>query len=222
MKPSYQPGDRRPIATRELKISAVIAGRRAVRKVSPNAISLMSAVVGLPAGICAAGTGFTGGWAARAFWLGVVFLVQLRLLANMFDGMVANLSGTASPVGELYNEMPDRFSDTAVILGLGFAAGGDVFTGTLAALASVATAYVRVQCALAGGGQCYLGPMAKPQRMFAVTVLAVYLVFAPAGWQGAWCGYGAAAWLWVAVTAGAVITMIRRTRVAVKGIRGTL
>jgi hypothetical protein len=63
--------------------------------------------------------------------------------------------------------------------------------------------------------------MAKPQRMFVVTVLGVYLAFAPTGWQGAWYGYGAAAWLCVAVTAGAAITMIRRTRVAVKRIRGT-
>ena len=34
--------------------------------------------------------------------------VQLRLLANLLDGMVAVGSGQASRIGELYNEVPDR------------------------------------------------------------------------------------------------------------------
>ena len=48
---------------------------------------------------------------------------RLRLLANLLDGMVAIGRGIASPVGELFNEVPDRVSDTAVLLGLGVAGG---------------------------------------------------------------------------------------------------
>ena len=48
---------------------------------------------------------------------------QLRLTANMLDGMVALASGRASKVGELYNEVPDRVSDAAVFIGAGLAWG---------------------------------------------------------------------------------------------------
>ena len=47
----------------------------------------------------------------------------LSLLANLLDGMVAMGRGVASPVGELFNEVADRVSDTAILLGLGWAAG---------------------------------------------------------------------------------------------------
>lgn len=36
------------------------------------------------------------------------------MLANMLDGMVAIESGRASPLGELYNDAPDRIAEAAV------------------------------------------------------------------------------------------------------------
>ena len=56
-------------------------------------------------------------------WLCGAVLVQLRLLANVLDGMVAVGRGVASPVGELYNEIPDRVSDTAGTRGDRFCGG---------------------------------------------------------------------------------------------------
>jgi len=58
--------------------------------------------------------------------------------------MVAIASGTASPVGELYNDVPDRFSDAATFIGLGFAAGGYPMLGWIAAILAIMTAYVRI------------------------------------------------------------------------------
>ncbi len=211
MNNTYQPGERRPIATRDLAISGRIASWLAKHGASPNGISVMSAVFGLAAGACAAGTGWCDGITARMLWLGTALFAQLRLLANLFDGMVAIESGKASPVGELFNEMPDRISDMAIFIGLGLAAGGEIVWAMLAALTSVATAYVRVQCALAGGGQHYIGPMAKPHRMFLVTMLCLYMMVTPGAWQTGYRGLGPAGWLCVVVTLGASITMIRRT-----------
>jgi phosphatidylglycerophosphate synthase len=79
--------------------------------------------------------------------------VQLRLLANMFDGMVAIETGRTSAVGELYNEVPDRVSDTAVLVGAGYAAGGCPVLGYVAALLAVFIAYVRAQGRVAGASQ---------------------------------------------------------------------
>ena len=53
----------------------------------------------------------------RLFWLFAALGAQLRLRANMLDGMVALVSARASKVGELYNEVPDRVWDAAVFIG---------------------------------------------------------------------------------------------------------
>lgn len=55
------------------------------------------------------------------FWLIAALGAQLRLTANMLDGMVALASRRDSKVGELYNEIPDRVSDAAVSIGAGYA-----------------------------------------------------------------------------------------------------
>src|ERR1043165_10191874 len=133
--------DRRPIAARDHAWARAVASSLARRGISANAISLFGLACGVTAGVAFAGT-LWGPGEARALWLIGASLVQLRLAANMFDGMVAVASGTASPLGELYNEIPDRISDGAGLIGLGIAAGSWGL-GAIAALAAVATAYVR-------------------------------------------------------------------------------
>ena len=61
--------------------------------------------------------------------------------------------------------------------------------GLGAACAAVFVAYVRAMGKAAGGGavkQEFCGPMAKQQRMFIVTVTALYCGLAPAAWQPSW------------------------------------
>lgn len=137
---------------------------------------------------------------------------QLRLLCNMLDGMVAVESGRASRVGELFNELPDRVSDAATLIGAGYAAGGLPALGFVAACMAMFTAYVRAQGKVAGANQEFCGPMAKPQRMFVITVAALFCAVAPASWQPRW-GAAAAGILSIAlgiIIVGTVITVIRR------------
>ncbi len=186
----YHPSERRPIAARELRVFRRAAGWLARRHVSPNAISVAGMFCGVAAGAALFLTSYHPGWRERFGFLAAAALIQLRLLANMLDGMVAIESSQASPVGELYNEVPDRISDAATLIGLGYAAGGDVVLGYAAAGVAVFTAYIRAAGKVAGAAQAFCGPMAKPQRMFTVTVVALYCGLMPADWQPAW---GAAA-----------------------------
>lgn len=181
----YQPTERRPIASRNLSIMQWLASQLVRLGVSANAISIAGMVCAILGGVAFAATSW---WpdGQRFLWLSAALLVQLRLLANLLDGMVALGSGTASPVGELYNEVPDRVSDAALLIGAGYALGGDVALGYGAACIAIFTAYVRAMGKAAGGSQDYGGPMAKPQRMFVLTVLGVYLGLAPAAWQPLW------------------------------------
>ena len=170
------PGDRRPIAARDWRPIQDAAAFLIRREASPNAISVAGMVAAILAGLLFASVpGLGQPWAA---WLCGAVLVQLRLLANVLDGMVAVGRGVASPVGELYNEIPDRVSDSAVLAGVGFAAGSPAL-GWAAAIAAMATAYVRATGRAAGGGSDFRGPMAKQQRMALVTALAVFCALIP-------------------------------------------
>jgi len=210
---AYQPGERRPIATRDRKASQWAASLLARWGVSANAISVAGLFCGIAAGAALTATPYADGW-ERAAWLAAAVLIQLRLLANMLDGMVAIASARASAVGELFNEVPDRISDAATFVGLGYAVGGNVPLGFTAACVALFTAYVRAMGKVAGAGQEFCGPMAKPQRMFVATVVAIYCGLTPERWQPRWdmspsfVGLPAAALLLIIV--GSVVTAMRR------------
>ena len=178
--------ERRPIPARELRLFKSLAAWLAARGVPANAISLAGLGFGILAGAALGSTSATPPWAQRAAFVLAAACIQLRLLANMLDGMVALAGTRTSPLGQLYNEVPDRVSDAATLIGLGYAAGGSVLFGYLAALAAVFTAYVRAAGKVAGARQEYCGPMAKQQRMFLVTVAALYCALTPPSWQPAW------------------------------------
>lgn len=202
--PDYTP-ERRPIATRDKEFSKRLAATLAAAGVSPNAISTVGMIAGLVGGVVFA---LTPHWPLPCFLVAAV-LVQLRLLANMLDGMVAVSTGKASPVGELFNEVPDRISDAAFLIGAGYALGGDPLAAYLATIGALLTAYIRAEGKVAGAPQDFSGPMAKPQRMFTLTVASLYTALAPAAWQAPWCGGTMALALWV-IAVGAILTFIRR------------
>ena len=72
-----------------------------------------------------------GGWALLVgpgwpvAYLAAAAAMQLRLLCNMLDGMVAVEGRRSSPNGVLFNEVPDRFEDSIFIVAFGYAAGLD-------------------------------------------------------------------------------------------------
>lgn len=196
--------DRRPIAARDLGVTRRMAAALVARGTSPNGISVAGMAAGMAAGLAFAAVAWWPG-AATPFWLAGALLVQARLLANLLDGMVAIGRGVASPVGELFNEVPDRVSDTAVLLGLGVAAGS-LALGLGAALAAMLTAYVRTAARAAGAPMDFAGPMAKQHRMALATGLALWCAVVPGDWGGAW-----AAWaVLLAITLGSVLTAWRR------------
>jgi len=172
-------------------------------------------IAGITAGVCLAATAYTPAVTTRAAWLLAACLVQVRLLANMFDGMVAIEQDRQSPLGELYNEIPDRVSDAVILIGLGYAAGGDIMLGYVAACLAIFVAYVRAMGGIAGAGQVFCGPMAKPHRMFVVTVVALYCALTPSSWQPTLAegpGWGVSAAGLAVIILGCALTTVRRLR----------
>ena len=178
--PNAEPAGRRPLKTRDWPIFKKLAAWLARSGVSPNAISFASIVFGCAAGVALAATALLDDWASRGFWLRAAAFIQLRLIANLLDGMVAVEGRKGGPVGDLWNEAPDRISDAAIFIGAGYAAGSAPLLGFAAALIAVFVAYVRALGASVGVGQIFLGPMAKPQRMAVMTAACVVSAIIPA------------------------------------------
>jgi len=109
--------------------------------------------------------------------------IQGRLIMNLLDGMVAVEHDKKSPVGGLYNEVPDRISDTLTIFGVGLLAKNLPYGLDLAYLAiilSITTAYIRALGASLNCGHSFLGPMAKQHRMALICVgCIIYIWYGP-------------------------------------------
>ena len=179
-EPAAESIDRRPIATRNRKWAQAATAWLASRNVSPNAISIAGMCACIVAGIALGVTSISD---YRILWLVAALGAQLRLTANMLDGMVALASGRASKSGELYNEVPDRISDAAVFIGAGFAWNGNVTLGYIATILAIFTAYVRAAGKIAGAPNEFCGPMAKQHRMLVITLICLYSAITPRFWQ---------------------------------------
>ena len=155
--------ERRPLKSRATAWAAGVTDWALRVGLSPNQISVLSILF---AGI--------GGYALLhsaqpLAMLAAALCIQLRLLCNLIDGMVAVEGGQATPTGALYNEIPDRIADSLLLVAAGYSVGVPAM-GWLAALLAAMTAYVRALGGSLGLAQDFSGPQAKPQRMAVLTV----------------------------------------------------
>lgn len=208
------PENRRPLKTRSKAWAGALAAQLGKARISPDIISLFSVVFAVLGAALLMISGLEDQAGLRAACLiGAAVCIQLRLLANMLDGMVAVEHGLGSSAGAIWNELPDRVADALFLVGAGYAAWAMGLTagswlGWLAALLAVMTAYVRELGRGLDFPADFSGPMAKPHRMFGLTVTCVLSALEPI-----WGGQGQVLMIGLAViAAGTVWTLIRRTR----------
>ena len=148
--------------------------------IAPNAISVASLVFAIAAGICLGLTAQAEGIERSMLFLIAAACIQLRLLCNMLDGLVAIEGGRKTVYGEIFNDMPDRFADVVILVGAGYSISNYAWgheLGWLAGVLAVVTAYIRLLGGSMGVPQYFLGPMAKPHRMALMTVACVLSMF---------------------------------------------
>ncbi len=200
--------DRRPLASRDTGWARWLTRKLAATSVTPNQISMASMVAAALAGAAFWGVAYSEGAARVALLLLAALGCQLRLLCNLMDGLVAIEAGRQTADGAFWNEFPDRVADLLILVGLGLAAGLPALGWAAGALA-VLTAYVRELGRACGLPADYSGPMAKPQRMAAVTLAAVLAVLEPL-WRGQ--GDVLALALWLIVGGTALTALLRAQR----------
>jgi phosphatidylglycerophosphate synthase len=216
-----RPGDelmsmpaRRHLRTRQRGWARALARRLASAGVRPNQVSAASVVIAAAAGVLLALSLEPGGETCGPFLLAAAACVQLRLLCNMIDGLLAVEGRLATPDGEMWNDLPDRIADPLVLVGAGLAVRAlpaGLTLGWLAAVLALMTAYVRVLGGSMGVPQSFAGPMAKQHRMFAITVGCVASAVESALGRPPRTLYLSLA----VVVVGAAVTLVRRaTRIA--------
>ncbi|MGD9896047.1 MAG: CDP-alcohol phosphatidyltransferase family protein [Candidatus Methylacidiphilaceae bacterium] len=166
--------DRRPIKTRSAWWVQAIGRGLAHLGVSPNQVSVSG--IGFALIGAALLIEETNGSARATPYLLAAVCIQLRLLANVLDGLIAVEGGRQTKTGELYNEIPDRIADVAFLAAAGYASlHGEwgIALGWISSVLAVMTAYIRAMGARRGEPQDFCGPQAKPQRMFLLTLACI-------------------------------------------------
>jgi phosphatidylglycerophosphate synthase len=203
------PEARRPLASRSTRWAGVLSAAAVRAGLTADGISVLSLL--FAAAGAAALILVSRPWNLLACAVGI----QLRLLCNLLDGMVAIEGGRKSKVGVLYNEVPDRVADSAFLVALGYAIGIP-WLGWLAALAAAVTAYIRVLGGTFGLAQDFRGPLAKQHRM-AVMTLGCLLGIGEWYWDGGQRILTAAAWI---IAFGAVLTCATRIHAIARQLKG--
>ena len=207
--------ERRPLKTRTRGSARAVAGWLSRSGVRPNHVSGLGVVFAVVAGAVFVALPHAGGPLQAVLLVAAAVSIQLRLLCNMLDGLLAVEGGLASPLGDLYNEVPDRVADVVIIACAGYAVAwswGEPL-GWAAATAAVLTAYVRVLGGALGTHQHFVGPMAKPHRMAVLTAACLLSLGGLAG--GDFRGGFLAAAL-VLILAGSLFTAGRRLRLVAR------
>lgn len=175
--------------------------------IRPNQVSALSAVFAAGSAGCLLSLS-CGCLPASLLWVLAAAGIQLRLVCNLMDGMLAVEGGLKTPNGDLYNEFPDRLSDTFVLAGLGYAAGDEIsiVLGWLCAAGALMTASIRMHGASLVDTHDFRGPMAKPQRMALATAMCLIMAILAATASPV----SPLPWILGAMLLGIIITIFRR------------
>lgn len=167
--------NRRDVSARKVNLFHRLAQVLVNRGLTPNQISVASSVFALFSGMMFYLV--SKGNEPRILFLILAILgIQLRLICNLIDGLMAVEGGLKTKSGEIFNDVPDRFSDVFIIVGAGVLANAESLAW-IAALLAVLTAYIRTLGAALTGKHDFIGPMAKQHRMFLITLGCVGSIF---------------------------------------------
>jgi phosphatidylglycerophosphate synthase len=206
--------DRRPLSSRDTGWARAVTAWLVKTSITPNQISMGSMGAAALAGAGFWGAGMFDGWPRGGLLVAAALFCQLRLLCNLFDGLVAVEGGKQAADGPFWNEFPDRVADILILVGAGLGASNPAL-GWAAAAFSVLTAYVRELGRANGLPADFRGPMAKQHRMALMTAAALAAACAPL-WPVAGMAVTLALWM---VAVGAAVTAVRRAAAVVSGLK---
>lgn len=202
-----------PLRARDANWAQGLARSLGAAGISPEFVSFFGIAFAF-VGACAlmASSQTFGGWRVLVLVIAAA-AIQLRLICNRLDGLMADARGQARPLRPLWSELPDRFSDAILMVGAGLAASPTGFLGALTlgwicAVLAILTAYLRELGRSLGLPADRAGPMTGPSRMATLT-LAALLATTETWWRGrGWCLFAGL----ILIAALSTLTLVRRVR----------
>lgn len=169
--------NRREVSARKINLFHQLAIRLVKLGFTPNQISILSSVFSLVSGLMFFLVTIKTKQEDKIWYLLMAIAgIQFRLICNLIDGLMAVEGGLKTKSGELFNDVPDRFSDVFIIVGAGYLANA-LNLSWIACLLAILTAYIRALGASLTGKHDFVGPMAKQNRMAVITLGTLGAVF---------------------------------------------
>lgn len=156
--------NRRPLRVREQPWVHSVTKWCLRKGFTTNSISLWSIVFSAIGAADLVLVAWSPWFVAAPILLSVPIMLGMRGMCNLIDGLLAVEGGLKTKSGEVFNDVPDRISDSLLFVAAGYAASS-LSLGWGAALLAVGTAYVRMLGGALKAKQYFDGPMAKQTRM---------------------------------------------------------
>ena len=115
----------------------------------------------------------------------------LSALMDAVDGKVARTKGIASRRGDFLDHALDRYSDTAILLGIMFSHYATLWIGVLALTGVYLTSYLGTQAQAVGLKRIYGGILGRADRLVILIILPIVQFF--------WWGYYFSVTDWVMI-----------------------
>ncbi len=178
--------DRRPAQARENRWVKGVAAWCLEVGLRPNHVSIVGMGFAVLSATCLFLVPIVSHRWAAAMFAAACASIPFRGLCNICDGLMAIEGGLKTKAGQVFNDLPDRASDSLLLVAAGYSTGPERWAhelGWAAGLLAVMTAYVRVLGGSSGASQQFCGPMDKTRRMIVMaTACVVAAVEVALGW----------------------------------------
>jgi archaetidylinositol phosphate synthase len=138
---------------------------------SPNSISVASLILAILAGVFF----FLGGY----YLILAVIFVAFSALFDAVDGQVARARNMASRRGDYIDHVIDRYSDIAIITGIGLSHTGNAVILAFALSGVLLTSYLGTQAQAIGLGRDYEGVMGRANRLIIIMLFSIVQIIVP-------------------------------------------
>ncbi len=138
---------------------------------SPNSISVASLILALAAGLFF--------YIGNYYLVIAVLFVALSALFDAVDGQVARAKNLASKRGDYIDHVIDRYSDIAIITGIGLSHPGNAVILAFALSGVLLTSYLGTQAQAIGLGRDYEGIMGRANRLIIIILFSIVQIILP-------------------------------------------
>ncbi len=138
---------------------------------SPNSISVASLILALAAGLFF--------YIGNYYLIIAVLFVALSALFDAVDGQVARAKNLASKRGDYIDHVIDRYSDIAIITGIGLSHPGNAVILAFALSGVLLTSYLGTQAQAIGLGRDYEGIMGRANRLIIIILFSIVQIILP-------------------------------------------